>query len=115
MKIDVLRKTPFAVLVLNAMSSVANKNGGDIISHFNLPTANPEQVEIEVKVNGVVIPFTDEGQIGLNLIMDNYEKAVKEAAVELLKSSRLNGLLVALDNAVWKIEEEIRKTGVENA
>jgi hypothetical protein len=117
MLINLLRTTPVAVIVMNAMAATKGVDPDDFLKTFNIevptnPTDDYPVVEMEVRINGVLVPFLQEVEIGLNKIVDDHERDVKKAALEMLKASRLSSLLSALDNAEWRIEDEIQRLAV---
>lgn len=120
MKIDILRQTPFAIALINAMSVV---NPTDFTEAFGLTTKTPDgrcspvvsEVNVEVRVNGVLVPFVEESQLGMDAMMANLDEAIKEAAVKMLKGSKLYGLMSAIDNAEWQIKQALEEAGITDA
>lgn len=113
MKVNVLKSAAFEVLLLNAMSEVKGLSPNDFLEHYGITTPNPSpMVEVEVRVNGVVVPFVEVAEVGLDLMVKRYEADVKRAALDLLKGSRLYDLQMALEQAEWRIEDEISKLEV---
>jgi polysaccharide deacetylase 2 family uncharacterized protein YibQ len=97
-----------SVMLLNAMAALAPDNG-DIQSIFNLKYGDGKcMVDLELSVNGVVIPFKESIQDAWKALEATLDEEILKRAMELVSKSRLDKLQMALDNVEWQIEDALR-------
>lgn len=95
-----------SVMLINAMATVAPESFQELF--------NPEYVDgkcfvkVELKVNGVQVPFMEEVERGWKILEASLDKEVEKRALELINGSGLIDLKNAIDNAQWQIEDALR-------
>lgn len=114
--IKILAGKPAIVAVMNAMCEVLGPDS-DIIKHFGIPAdGDLSEVQVEVKVNGIVVPFVECLQPAMDRILASIDKEVEDKAIELLKSSpTLSNLYNEIENAEWKIREALEAVTKEGS
>jgi hypothetical protein len=107
-RIEVGTQSPMDILLIELM---AREAGNDFIEHFHLEygPGKPPSVEVEMTINGISVSVKDELKKLIRQLEDRFEQAVLERAQELVSASRLENLRQALDEAEWKIREELRR------
>ena len=107
--IDILKKDDATVVLMNAMCEILG--AADITTKFNIdPQGDLSKVEVEVKVNGVPVPFIEVLGAALDLAMDNLNREVKDKAIELLQGDdTLRSLQFEIENAEWRIRALLDK------
>jgi hypothetical protein len=111
-KINILGSDNLAGILMNAMSKHAGTK--DFLETYHmLNDGTGHVVDIEIRVNGVVVPFMESLKEGIDRIMKNMDEEVKKAAIEMIaKRPSLQNLVNELDNAEWVISkalEELKK------
>jgi hypothetical protein len=108
-KVDPVERTISSVMLLNAMAALAGDEG-DLAEIFKLNFGKlPVLVEVELKVNGVIVPFAEEMKSAWNQLEQSFDKEVQKRALELVSKARLDKLMCALDDAEWQIEKALEE------
>lgn len=104
--IKLLSEQPANIIIFNAMAKVCD----DVCEHFKiLPNGDETTAKIEVFVNGISVPFEASFSEVITMLIDNYEKDVKEEAIKLITESSLSELYNDIQNAEWNIREKLEK------
>lgn len=112
--INVLSNEPGAIILLNAMSELASKPNDDFLGMFNLKPEDPSTCVVEVRVNGVLVPFMDSVNEALKQLVSDLDRAIEDRAVELIskKNGKLTRLLTALEDADYEIRDALKGVGI---
>lgn len=102
------RTTP-AIYLLNTMTREVKR--GDLLEHFKIPLVDGQKtvVEVEMKINGVPVNFSESIQDMWDRMFSSYEDDVLRKAKELLSATRFDRLNDLLNVAEWEIEQEVTK------
>ena len=105
--VNVTNHNPASVLLLEAMVKKAGKN--NLLQTFGIESNSGGNVEVQLTVNGENVDFESTVNEMWTRLTTNYETHVLERAKELISCTRLNKLHNLLQDAEWKIEEELIK------
>jgi hypothetical protein len=114
-RIDIIKREPepdgtAAVLIFNEMVRMLNKRD-NIAVKFGLEDREKEDcnvVNVEMTVNGVPVdPIVALTECWTRMVA-HYERDVADKAMEMLKATRLGSLLYILQDAEWRLEDELR-------
>jgi hypothetical protein len=114
-RIDIIKREPepdgtAAVLIFNEMVRMLNKRD-NIAVKFGLEDREKEDcnvVNVEMTVNGVPVdPIVALTECWTRMVQ-HYERDVADKAMEMLKATKLGSLLYILQDAEWRLEEELR-------
>lgn len=101
--INVIDSSIPAILILNAMTAVANH--GDIIEKFRV--VNGPNVEVTLLVNGVEVPVVAALVDCWERLEAERDEAIKKAALALITETHLDGLYDAIKDAEWRIKQQL--------
>lgn len=108
--IKVLEGDEFAIVLWN---TICADMPADIGKKFGIePKGRDTEVNVQVLVNGVEVPFLEAVREAFRRHSLLYEQAVREAALKMLDGSSLYDLIHALQGAEWAIKEQIDKLEV---
>ncbi len=75
--------------------------------------AKGQNVEVEVRINGIEVPFSQSVEEALNQygeqIEKDFNKAVEDRALELLKGENIRPLLDKLESIEWELKQALRE------
>lgn len=106
-KVDPTESNAASILLINAMALLAPDDFQELFDPQYV--GGTCSVDVELKVNGVVVPFAESVTNAWNILESSIDKHVKEKALELVSRAKLDKLLYALDNAEWQIENALEK------
>ena len=107
--IDPTRRDTPGIFLINVMSAEAKR--GDLLEHFkiNLIRNEPTKVEVELKINGVEVDFSRAITEMWNRLQDSYNADVMQKAKDLISQTRFEKLNELLQDAEYKISEELEE------
>ncbi len=107
--IKIMCGTPAAIVLLDAISSAAGDR--DVLEVFNIPNngGDDTQVSVEVRVNGVLVPFTTCLDAALDRWAEHNDQEVKDQAIQLITEAGLDTLYGEIRNAEWKIRAALSR------
>jgi ribosome-associated translation inhibitor RaiA len=109
-RVNPLDGSAAGILLMNAMSAGAKDTEFDrLFVEPSRAKGEPIKVDVVLLVNGHEVPFMKCVNDAWKSIDERVDEMVREKAMELVSKSRLDGLMRALDDAEWRIEEELRK------
>lgn len=98
-----------AIFLINAISREAPR--GDVLNHFNIVTkeGHKPEVDVELTINGVSVDFEKTVNEMWERLSNRFDEKVLEKAKELVSMSRFSKIEELIQDAEWKIEEELEK------
>lgn len=100
--IDVTDYDALSIVILEAMLKAAGRT--DLTEKFGLKSGD---AEIEVRVNGVVVPFIKAFEEAWGRMKAVQDEEIMDAAVSLIHQSKLSELLSTLNNAEYEIRQAL--------
>lgn len=106
-KVDVVSDNPASILLLNAMVEHCGDKR-ELLKEFRISQGEPK-VAVELRVNGVLVSFVEVVSEACNLVEASFETAVRKAAEDRLRTSRLANLDRLMSDFDWQIGQELDK------
>lgn len=110
--VDALGHQDASVALLNALAAARGPGEDDIHLRFGMKMPCTD-VEVELLVNGISVPFVETLADSLRALNDAFSRKVREEALRLVGSARLEELRQALDHAEWAIEVALEKAQLQ--
>jgi hypothetical protein len=98
-----------SIFLINAMAKAVAPGG--LFEHFKIPTnsGQPVEVEVELKINGVEVPFKETLNEMWDRMRSRYKEDILEKAHELISQSRFEKLNDLLADAEYNIKAELQE------
>ena len=108
-KLNLLGNTGLAVIIMNAMSM--NAEAKDFFETYHmLRDGTGSVVDIEIRVNGVVVPFMKAMEEAIAHMTKNLDEEIKKEAIKMIVNRPvLQNLINDLENAEWTISKALEK------
>jgi len=105
--IDPTTRTAPAIFLINVMSKESDPR--NLLSHFKIDQVEgqPTLVNVELKINGVEVDFSKAITEMWDRLHSSHGDDVLKKAKELLRQTRFEKLNALLEEAEWKIEDEL--------
>lgn len=94
-----------AIFLINAMTREVPR--GELLEHFKIKDGNPVKVEVELKINGVPVAFTQSINEMWGRLNSTYEADVKAKALELVELTSINEIEDVLQNTVKALRAQL--------
>jgi len=99
-----------SILLLRAM--LKQSNSSDLSKHFGMTDGN---VDVELKVNGVIVPFLEVVEGAYAKLVEEVEEMAKTEALRMVRDTGIQKIQDTLDQAEEEIREILTKAVQEAA